>query len=58
MKKDCYQILGVSRSASPKQIKKAFRSLALKWHPDRVPPENKNEAETVFKKISGAYFVL
>lgn len=58
MKKDYYEILGVPKDAAPQQIKKAYRSLALKFHPDRVPPEGKAEAEQRFKEISEAYGVL
>ncbi len=58
MKKDYYEILGVPKDAAPQQIKKAYRSLALKFHPDRVPPEEKAEAEQRFKEISEAYGVL
>lgn len=55
MKKDYYEILGVSRNASLDEIKKAYRRLALKWHPDR----NKSpEAEEKFKEINEAYEVL
>jgi molecular chaperone DnaJ len=58
MKKDYYEILGAPKDATPQQIKKAYRSLALKFHPDRVPQEEKAEAEQRFKEISEAYGVL
>ncbi len=58
MKKDYYEILGVPKESTLPQIKKAYRSLALKFHPDRVPAEQKKEAEERFKEISEAYGVL
>ncbi|MCR4337550.1 MAG: molecular chaperone DnaJ [Candidatus Omnitrophica bacterium] len=58
MKKDYYEILGVPKDSTVPQIKKAYRSLALKHHPDRVPAEQKKEAEEKFKEISEAYGVL
>ena len=54
--KDYYEILGVSRDASEKDIKKAYRKLARKYHPDANPDDP--EAETRFKQINEAYQVL
>lgn len=54
---DYYEILGVSRDSDEKKIKKAYKDLALKWHPDRNI-DNKAEAEDKFKNISKAYAVL
>ena len=54
---DYYETLGVDKSATPDQIKKAYRKLAMKWHPDRNP-EDKATAETKFKEIGEAYSVL
>lgn len=54
--KDYYEILGVPRNATEAEIKKAFRSLALKYHPDRNP--GNKEAEEKFKEINEAYSVL
>jgi molecular chaperone DnaJ len=56
MAKDFYKILGVSKDASQDAIKKAYRKLARKWHPDLNP--GNQEAETRFKDISGAYECL
>ena len=55
--KDYYQILGVSRDASSDDIKKAFRQLALRYHPDRNPDDGET-AENKFKEINDAYGVL
>jgi len=52
-----YEILGVEKSATEQEIKKAYRRLALKWHPDKNP-DNKDEADRKFKEISEAYDVL
>jgi len=54
--KDYYNSLGVSKSASDEEIKRAYRKLAMKYHPDRNP--NKKEAEERFKEINEAYAVL
>jgi len=55
--KDYYRILGVNREATVQDIKKAFRQLALRYHPDRNPGDVK-EAEEKFKEINEAYEVL
>lgn len=57
MGKDYYETLGVSKDASPEEVKKAYRSLAKKYHPD-VSKEPKEVAEAKFKEISEAYEVL
>lgn len=56
-KRDYYEVLGVVRGASTEEIKKAFRRLALKHHPDRNP-NSKEEARERFKELSEAYEVL
>ena len=56
MAEDYYKILGIEKTASAEEIKKAYRKLALKWHPDKNP--NNKAAEDKFKKISEAYAVL
>jgi len=57
MAEDYYQLLGVDKKATAEEIKKAYRKLAFKWHPDKNP-NNKAQAEEKFKKISEAYAVL
>ncbi|MBU4312016.1 MAG: molecular chaperone DnaJ [Candidatus Omnitrophica bacterium] len=57
-KRDYYEILGAQKGASVDEIKRAYRSLALKFHPDRVSADKKKEAEEKFKDISEAYAVL
>jgi len=56
MKRDYYEVLGVSRSASKDDIKKAYRKLAMKYHPDKNP--DNSEAEEHFKEVNEAYEVL
>lgn len=56
MSKDYYGVLGVARDASAEDIKKTYRKLAVKYHPDKNP--NNKEAEDKFKEISEAYDVL
>ena len=56
-KKDYYEILGVSKSATDEELKKAFRKKAKQWHPD-ANPNNKKEAEAKFKEVNEAYEVL
>jgi curved DNA-binding protein CbpA len=56
-KKDYYEVLGVKKEATADEIRKAYKKLAIKWHPDKNP-DNKEEAENKFKEISEAYSVL
>jgi len=60
-KRDYYEVLGVAKGASDDDIKKAYRKLAMKYHPDRVstlPDKEKKEAEDKFKELQEAYAVL
>ena len=55
--KDYYAILGVDKNASDEEIKKAYRKMAKKWHPD-ANPNNRKEAEEKFKEVGEAYSTL
>ena len=55
--KDYYEILGVTKEATPDEIRKAYKKLAIKWHPDKHV-DDKKEAEEKFKEIAEAYSVL
>jgi molecular chaperone DnaJ len=57
MKRDYYEVLGVSRAADDEELKRAYRKLAIKYHPDKNP-DARAEAEERFKEISEAYQIL
>ena len=59
-KKDYYKVLGLTKDASDSQIRKAYKVLALKWHPDKnsQTETQKEQANKKFKEISEAYDVL
>ena len=54
---DYYKILEVDKNIDEKDLKKAYKKLSLKWHPDKNP-DNKDDAEKKFKEISEAYSIL
>ncbi len=56
--KNYYKILGVARSASERDIKRAYRKLALEFHPDKVPQAEREAAELKFQEIAEAYEIL
>lgn len=55
---DLYELLSIDKTATPDQIKKAYRKAALKYHPDKVPEEQRVESEVKFKEITQAYEIL
>ncbi|EAQ85105.1 hypothetical protein CHGG_09119 [Chaetomium globosum CBS 148.51] len=55
---DPYEVLGVDRTASPDEVKSAYRKTALKTHPDKAPEDKKNEAKEKFQQVAFAYAVL
>ena len=55
-KRDYYEVLGVSKKRSDDEIKKAYKKMAIKYHPDRNPDDK--EAEAKFKEAAEAYDVL
>jgi len=57
-KRDYYDVLGLAKTATEDEIKKAYRKLSMKFHPDRVPAEEKEQAEINFKEMKEAYEVL
>ena len=57
-KRDFYEVLGLSKTASDEEIKKAYRKMAMKYHPDRNQGEAAKEAEVKFKEIKEAYEML
>eukprot|EP00933_Yihiella_yeosuensis_P042104 TRINITY_DN36609_c0_g1_i1.p1 TRINITY_DN36609_c0_g1~~TRINITY_DN36609_c0_g1_i1.p1 ORF type:complete len:346 (+),score=59.27 TRINITY_DN36609_c0_g1_i1:753-1790(+) len=56
--KDPYRTLGVDRNATQDEIKAAYRKQAMKWHPDRQPPDKREQAQRKFSAIANAYEIL
>lgn len=56
-RKDYYKILGISKTSSMSEIKRAYKKLALQWHPDKNV-DKREEAEAKFREIAAAYEVL
>jgi molecular chaperone DnaJ len=57
-KRDYYEVLGVNRNASEAELKKAYRRLAMKYHPDRAASTDRAGAEHKFKEAKEAYEIL
>ena len=57
-KRDYYEVLGVTRTANGEEIKRSYRRLAMKYHPDRNNGDSRGEAEVKFKECAEAYEVL
>ena len=55
-KRDFYEVLGISKSASPDEIKRSYRKLAMKYHPDKNA--GNKDAEAKFKEVKEAYEIL
>ncbi|KAH0483420.1 MAG: uncharacterized protein KVP18_004396 [Porospora cf. gigantea A] len=58
MAKDYYEVLGVAKDSTDEQIRKAYKKLAMQWHPDKHQDGSKKAAEMKFKEVSEAYSVL
>src|SRR5438128_4397005 len=58
VKRDYYEVLGVTKTADGEEIKRSYRRLAMKYHPDRNTGDSKTEAEVKFKECAEAYEVL
>jgi len=58
VEKDLYKMLGLSKTATLKEIQKAFRKLAQKHHPDKAKPDNAKHNESIFRALAEAYEIL